>query len=187
MKTTHVLFLMAILAAVALPATAQSPEPTPAPVVEPETPAPTEQPEEPAAPAQAQAPATPAEPPAPVTPVAAPPASPAPVPVTVPTTYFDKLKVVVKGKADVNGVIQLQFQPNGGEPTLINVNVIKKMKDKDIARDIWKELALAGGDAFKTKLSGTQITIKQSNKKSPTFALTIIGQSVTGVSVSTTR
>lgn len=185
MKATRVLFLMAIVVAAALPATAQSPEPTPAPVVEPEAPAPTEQPEEPAAaPAETQAPETPAEPPAPVTPVAAPPA---PATVTVPTAYYDKLKVVVDGKADVSGVIQLQFQPNGGEPTLINVNVVKKMKAKDIARDIWKELALAGGDAFKTKLSSKQVTVKKSNKKSPTFALTIIGQSVAGVSVSTKR
>ncbi len=184
MKMTRVLFMMAIVVAVALPVAAQSPEPTPAPVVEPETPAPTEQSEEPAAPAETQAPETPAEPPAPA---AAPPASPAPAPVTVPTAYYDKLKVVVDGKADVSGVIQLQFQPNGGEPTLINVNVINKMKAKDIARDIWKEVALAGGDAFKAKLSSKQITVKKSNKKSPTFALTIIGQSVTGVSVSTKR
>jgi hypothetical protein len=125
------------------------------------------------------------------TPAAAPQATaapaPAPAPVTVPTVYHDKLKVEVDGKAEVNGAIQLQFQASGREPVLVNVNVLAKMKDKDIANDLWKELSLAGGSSFKVKLNGRRIEIKKSSSKGPKFALTIIGQSVAGVSVSTKR
>jgi len=113
--------------------------------------------------------------------------APVPAPVTIPTVYYDKLKVEVDGKAEVNGVIQLQFMAMNGEPKLISVNVLAKMKDKDIAQDLWKELSLAGGSSFKVKLNGSKVEIKKSTSKGPKFALTIVGQSVAGVSVSTKR
>ena len=162
MKTPRVLCLLAVLATVALPGAAQSSETetTPAPAAEPQA---TEQP------------------------AVAPEAPPVPAPATVPTTYYEKLTVVVKGKADSNGVIQLRFRPHGGEPKLISVNVLAKMKDKDIASDIWKELSLAAGATYKVKLSGKQIKVKKSNKANPGFALTVLGQSASGVAVSTKR
>jgi len=93
----------------------------------------------------------------------------------------------VDGKADVNGVIQLEFRSTGSDAKLISVNVLAKMKAKDIARDIHKELTLAGGSLFKVKLNGKKIQIKRSNRKGPRFSVTIIGQSVAGVSVATKR
>lgn len=160
MRTVLFALVLMIVAVVALPAAAQEPEPQPTP-------------------AAAEGPA--AQP----APQAEPAEAPSPAPVTVPTIYFDRLMVVVDGKADTDGVIQLKFHASGGEPKLINVNVLAKTKAKEIARDIWKELSLAAGNPFKVKLDGKVINIKKSNRKSPNFALVILGQSATGVSVST--
>jgi hypothetical protein len=137
-------------------------------------------------PAGAQTPEEP-ETPATAEPTPAPAASPTPEPVTVPTVFYEKLNVLVDGKAEVNGVVQLQFQARGQDPKLVSVNVLRKMKAKDIARDIHKELSLAAGSLFKIKLGGKKVSIKRANKKGPAFALTIIGQSVSGVSVATKR
>jgi hypothetical protein len=132
-----------------------------------------------ALPAAAQSPPPPATP--------SPAAAPAPAPLTAPAVYYEKLTVVLDGKADGNGTIQLRFQPTGGEAKLVTVNVLAKTKAKDIAKDLWKELTLAGGNSFKVKLDGKEVKIKQSSSKGPKFALTIVGQSVTGVSVATER
>ena len=112
------------------------------------------------------------------------PQEPEPAPVTVPTVYYDKIAVKVDGKADVNGVIKLEFKAHGGEPKLISVNVIAKMGAKDIARDLWKELSLAAGAQYKVKQNDKVIKIGKANKKGPPFTLSVIGQSVKGLSVS---
>ena len=162
MRMLLVALVLMTVATVALPAAAQDPQPQP-------TPAAAEAPPPEAAPqAQLQE-------------------APAAAPVTVPVTYFEKLKVVVDGKADVSGVVQLKFQPSGGEAKLVNVNVLARMKAKEIARDIWKELSLAAGDSFKVKLDGKEIDVKKSGKKGPNFALVVLAQSAAGVSVSTKR
>lgn len=107
-----------------------------------------------------------------------------PAPVKVPTVFYEKLEVKVDGKADVNGVVQLKFQAHGGEPKLISVNVVAKMKAKDIAEDLWKELSLAGGNQFKVKQNDKKIKIQKANKKGPAFTLAVEEQSVKGLSIS---
>jgi hypothetical protein len=131
------------------------------------------------APAEPAPQATPAPPP--VEPAAPAPAAPAPV--TVPRIYFDKAKVVVDGKADFNGALELEWKPLNGEAKLIQVNVLAKMKAKDIAGDVYKEIALAAGASYKVKLSGDRIEVKKANKQAPNFAITITKLQVPGVSL----
>jgi hypothetical protein len=115
------------------------------------------------------------------------PAPPAPVPVTAPTMFYDKLKFMVDGKAESSGTIKLQFQSRGAAARLITVNVLANSKAQDIARDIHKELTLAGGSLYKIKLSGGVVEVKASSSKNPPFALRVLEHSVTGVMVGTKR
>ena len=97
---------------------------------------------------------------------------------------MDKVTVVVDGKAKANGSVQLEFLPIGGEPRLITVNVIAKTKDKDIARDIHKELTLVAGGAYKLKLSGGDVKISKKDKSAPNISVVVTGLALPGVSVS---
>jgi hypothetical protein len=160
MKIRTALFLLAALFLVALPGVAQvTDEPPAMPPPAPE-----------AAPA----------------PVVA-PTPPAPVPVTTPTMFYDKLKFMVDGKSESTGTIKLQFQSRGTPAELITVNVLAKTKAQDIARDLHKELTLAAGSLYKVKLSGGVIEIKAGSSKNPPFALRVLEHSVTGVMVGTKR
>jgi hypothetical protein len=103
--------------------------------------------------------------------------------VTVPRVYFEKAKVVVDGKADFNGALELEWKPLNGEAKLIQVNVLAKMKAKDIAGDVYKEIALAAGASYKVKLSGDRIEVKKAKKEVPNFAITITKLQVPGVSL----
>ena len=105
-------------------------------------------------------------------------------PVTAPTVYYDKLVLKVDGKADVNGVVKLEFQAHNADPKLVSVNVVAKMKAKDLASDLWKELTLAGGNQFKVKQNDKKIKIQKANKKGPAFTLAIVEQNVKGISIS---
>ena len=132
--------------------------------------------------------ATPAAPPAPAAAAPAPSAAPAPAaaapaPVTVQRIYFEKAEVVVDGKADYNGAVELEWKPLNGEGKLIQVNVLAKSKDKDIAADIYKELTLAAGGTYKVKQNGEKVRVEKTNKKVPNFAITITKLQLPGVSL----
>jgi 3-oxoacyl-ACP reductase-like protein len=133
------------------------------------------------------APATPAAPPAaaaaPAAAQAPPPAPATPAPVTVPRIYYEKAVVEVDGKADYNGIVQLEWKPLNGQGKLVEVRVLAKAKDKDIARDLHKELTLAAGSGYKVKLSDEKVKISRTNKQLPFFSITIINLQVSGVSV----
>jgi hypothetical protein len=136
--------------------------------------------------AAAAAPA--AQAPAAAAPAAAAPAqAPAPVPtvveVTVPRVYYEKAKVIVDGKAEYNGTLELEWKPVNGQAKLVQVNVLAKSKSKDIARDIHKELVLAAGNSYKVKLNGEKIELSKTDKKLPNFAITITKLQVSGVSL----
>jgi hypothetical protein len=137
--------------------------------------------------AAAAAPAAQAAPAAAAPAAAAPPQAPAPVPtaaeVTVPRVYYEKAKVVIDGKAEYNGALELEWKPLNGQAKLVQVNVLAKSKSKDIARDIHKELVLAAGNSYKVKLNGERIELAKTNKKLPNFAITITKLQVSGVSV----
>jgi hypothetical protein len=103
--------------------------------------------------------------------------------VTVPRVYYEKAKVVIDGKAEYNGALELEWKPLNGQAKLVQVNVLAKSKSKDIARDIHKELVLAAGNSYKVKLNGERIELAKTNKKLPNFAITITKLQVSGVSV----
>jgi len=162
MKTTMFgLFRLAvagILITIGASASAQEPAPQPeAPPAEsqPEQPAPQQAPAEPAAPQEAKA----------------------------PRIYQPEWEVVVDGKAEANGVLELVYQPLGGEATLVKVNVLAKAKKKEIAGDLAKEIAFATGTSCKVKANDNKVKVKVANKKSPAIHLWIETQAVNGVSV----
>jgi len=164
------------------PAAQTTPAPPPAEPAAQATPAPP--PAEPAAPAApAAAAAAPAAQAAPAAAAQAPAAAPAPAAVTVPRVYFEKAEVVVDGKAEYNGALELEWKPVNGDGKLIQVNVLAKSKDKDIAADIYKELVLAAGNSYKIKQSGEKIQVKKANKQAPNFAITITKLQLPGVSL----
>jgi hypothetical protein len=178
MKTRAAL-LIVVLTLVALPLAAQEAQPAPTPTPAPAA-APAPAPEAAAAPAAAAAAA-----PAAAT-AAAPAAAPAPAAAapTVPHAYMDKVTVVVDGKAKANGSLQLEFLPIGGEAKVITVNVVAKTRDKDIARDIHKELTLVAGGNYKVKLSGGDVKITKKSKAAPNVSVVVTSLALPGVSVS---
>ena len=114
-----------------------------------------------------------------------PPAAVAPAPVapSVPLVYLDKMVVVVDGKAEYNGSLQLEFTPLGGQARLVEVRLLAKSKKKDIAKDIYKELSLAAGATYKVKLNGEEVKISKGTNKTPKFSLVVKSLAVPGVSV----
>ncbi|MCL4808643.1 MAG: hypothetical protein KJ062_12780, partial [Thermoanaerobaculia bacterium] len=190
MKTTAMLLTLAVLS---LPGAmlAQDPE-TPPPA-----PAPTAAPDAPATPAPAPAPEAPAPAPAPAAeapvapppaPVTAPPAAPpAPQAVTPPKVIYEKVNVVVDGKAEYAGTIELTLEPDGRAARLVSVNVLAKEKDKKIAEQLHREITIALGAEYKVKLSGNEIRISKANKKFPALAVIIKTLQLPGVSVRVER
>lgn len=162
-----------------------SPEPPAAPA--PETPAPAPA----AAPAAAPAPA-PAPPPAPAAapaPAQAAPPAPAPAPAVVmpPKVIYEKVNVVVDGKAEYAGVIELTVEPDGRASKLVTVKVLAKEKDKKIAEMIHREVVIALGAEYKVKLSGNEVRISRTSKKVPLVAVIIQTLQLPGVSVRVER
>lgn len=120
--------------------------------------------------------------------VAAPPAAvptpAAPAPVKAPLVYYEKARVVVDGQAQANGSLTMTFTPKGGEGKAFTVSVLLKANKKDVARDIHKDLSIAGGSAYKVKLDNEKIHISKVDKKTaPSFAVTVEKLEVGGISV----
>jgi hypothetical protein len=112
------------------------------------------------------------------------PAEPAtPQQAAAPKIFQAEWEIVVDGKAEANGVLSLVYQPQGGEATLVKVNVLAKAKKKEIANDLAKQLSFATGTACKVKANDNRVRVKLANKKLPPFHLGIETQAVNGVSV----
>jgi hypothetical protein len=66
------------------------------------------------------------------------------VEVTVPRVYYEKAKVIVDGKAEYNGTLELEWKPQNGQAKLVQVNVHAKSKSNDIAPDIhWPAIIIS--------------------------------------------
>ena len=139
--------------------------------------------------AWAEAQETPAETPVAAPPAAEPapqqaPAAPAePEQAEVPRVFRPAGEIIVDGKAEMNGVLELVYQPNGGEAKLVRVNVVTKAKAKDVAEDLAKELAFTAGADYKVKVSGDTVKMKAKDKKVQPFHLGIEKQALTGLAV----
>jgi hypothetical protein len=102
----------------------------------------------------------------------------------IPTIYRDSWKVTVNGRPQVNGTFTMVFKPLNGEPVEFTVNVVAKMKPKQISQDLWKELSLAAGVNYKVKKKGDKVVaISKANKKVPGIALEITEQKLSGMSL----
>jgi len=95
--------------------------------------------------------------------------------------------VIIDGRAEVNGVLTMVFEPNGGEAKQVRVNVMAKTNAKKIGKDLANQLAFAAGSDYKVKGNGAKITVKAKSKKAAPFWIGIEQQSLTGVSVRITK
>ena len=107
-----------------------------------------------------------------------------PATAVIPTVYRDSWKVTINGKPQVNGTFTMVFKPLGGDPVKFTINVVAKMKPKQIAEDLWKELSLAADANYTVKKKGDKVVaINKANKKVPSMALEITDQKLSGMSL----
>jgi hypothetical protein len=136
--------------------------------------------------AQENPPPTP--PPAQVAPQpAAPAAPPAPQQAQAQRVFRSSWEVIIEGKAEINGVLALNFEPQGGEAKLVRVNVVAKTKAKQIAKDLANQLTFTAGGSYKVKANDNKVKIELKNKKMPVFYLGIEQQALDGVSIRLTK
>jgi hypothetical protein len=95
--------------------------------------------------------------------------------------------VIIEGKADINGVLALNFEPQGGEAKLVRVNVVAKTKAKQIAKDLANQLTFTAGANYKVKANDNKVTVSLKNKKAPVYSLGIAEQALDGVSIRLTK
>ncbi len=110
-------------------------------------------------------------------------APPAPQQAQAPRIFQQAWEIVVDGRAEANGTLELVFQPQGGEAKLIKVNVVAKTKKDEIAKEFEKEIIFAAGSAYKVSAGGNKVKVKVANKKMAPFHLGIETQAVNGVAV----
>jgi len=115
-----------------------------------------------------------------------PAAAPAPAPPQVaapPRILYDEVDIVVDGKADYAGTIQLTIEPDGRPAKVASVNILAKEKEKKIAEQIHREVSIALGTDYKVKLSGNEVRVSKANKKAPNVSIIINQLQLPGVSV----
>ncbi len=102
----------------------------------------------------------------------------------IPTVFRDGWKITVNGKPQTNGTFTMVFKTLHGEPVTFTINVIAKMKLKQLSEDLWKELSIAAGTDYKVKQKGDKVvTINKVNKKVASMALEITEQKLSGMSL----
>jgi len=114
---------------------------------------------------------------------AAPEAAPVPQQAQAQRIFRGEWTVVVNGKSQANGVLELIFEPNGGESKSVRSNVMAKTKDKKICQDLVNQLAFTVGSDYKVKQNGNKVKVSAKSKKAAPFWLGVGQQSLTGVSV----
>lgn len=117
----------------------------------------------------------------------APPAQAAPEQAQAQRVFRSAWDVIIEGKAEINGVLALNFEPQGGEAKLVRVNVLAKTKAKQIAEDLANELAFAAGANYKVKANDNKVSISLKNEKAPVYYLGIAEQALDGVSIRLTK
>lgn len=95
--------------------------------------------------------------------------------------------VIVDGKAEVNGVLTMTFEPNGGQAKQVRINVVAKANAKKIGKELANQFAFTVGSDYKVKGDGNKVVVKAKNKKVAPFWIGIDEQALTGVSVRVTK
>jgi len=107
-----------------------------------------------------------------------------PATAVIPTVYRDAWKITINGKPQASGTFTMVFKTLDGEPVKFTINVIAKMKPKQITEDLWKELSLAAGANYKVKKKGDKVVvINKANKKVSSISLEITEQKLSGMSL----
>lgn len=128
----------------------------------------------------AQEPTPPTPPPPAPAPAPAPAATPAPPPVA-PAAMVEEAKIVIEDKAEADGKIEVVFTPKGGAPQTITVLVAKKMKAKEVAEDLAKNLKVTLGEGYKVEQNDEKVEIKGKDDKE--FSIAVGAVTVPGMSV----
>ena len=124
----------------------------------------------------------PAPPPTPA-PAPAPAPTPAPPPAGAPpAAMVEEAKLTIDGKADGDGKLEVVFTPAQGTPVTITVLVAKKMKPKDVAEDLAKNLKVTLGENYKVEQNDEKVEIE--GKDDQKFSIAVGGVTVPGMSVS---
>ncbi len=114
---------------------------------------------------------------------AAPAAPAAPAAATPPKIMYEALRIVVDGKAEYAGSVQFEVEPLGGPAKTVTVNVMAKEKEKAIAEQVYREMTIALGNAYKVKQSGSDIKVRKASSKGKNISITISQLQLSGVSV----
>ena len=117
----------------------------------------------------------------------APPAQAAPQQAQAQRVFRSSWDVIIDRKAEINGVLALNFEPQGGEAKLVRVNVLAKTKAKQIAKDLANQLTFTVGANYKVKANDNKVSVELKNKKAPVFYLGIEEQALDGVSIRLTK
>ncbi len=117
----------------------------------------------------------------------APAPAPATAPAVPPKVVYEKLRIVVDGKAEYAGTIALSIEPDGRAAKAVSVNALAKEKDKKIAEQLHREVSIALGAEYKVKLSGTDIRISKATKAAPPVGVVVTTLQLPGVSVRVER
>ena len=117
----------------------------------------------------------------------APPAQAKPEQAQAQRVFRSAWDVIIEGKAEINGVLALNFEPQGGEAKLVRVNVLAKAKAKQIAKDLSTQLAFTAGTNYKVKANDNKVNVSLKNKKAPVYYLGIAEQALDGVSIRLTK
>jgi len=92
-----------------------------------------------------------------------------------------KARIFVEEKAKNDGRIEVIFTPEKGQPVTVSVLVATKMKGKEVAEDLAKNLKVTLGATYKVNASGERIEINGKNKQK--FSLVMGSNTVSGMSV----
>jgi hypothetical protein len=94
----------------------------------------------------------------------------------------ESMKLYCNGKVKSDGVVSVIFTPAGGQASEYRVTLQTGMKDKDVCRDIAKELSVGLRNApYEVDESGDKIKVK--GKKDAKFSLTLGAQTATGLTI----
>lgn len=110
--------------------------------------------------------------------------TPAPKPAAPPVAaapLVTEAKIVIEDKAEADGKIEIVFTPAQGAPQTVTVLVAKKMKGKDVAEDLAKNLKVTLGEGWKVEQNDEKVEIQGKDKQK--FSLAVGSSTVSGMSV----
>ncbi len=104
--------------------------------------------------------------------------APAPAP-KIPRTLVEKAAITVSGTALARGEIAIVVETSNGQSHESRIGVVAKMKDKEIAQMLARDLQFAMSQYLDFKVSGNKIKIDRVKKdKTTTFTVRVVSWTV---------